>query len=208
MNKWFYTLVLFAFINSAQADTMTAEQHLTAALKTLDSVQVDFEQTVINDNKEVVQQSSGSLAIQRPKKFNWTYEIPYEQKIIADGEHIWVYDVDLKQATVRPMDDSVGNTPIMVLLNSKRLETDFNINEIGQKKFLYWIELTPKVDNSQFKRLYFGLKDNEIMAMDLRDTFGQSTQITFKNHRYNVIHNPNVFSFEATPDIDVLSGQN
>lgn len=44
--------------------------------------------------------------------------------------------------------------------------------------------------------------------MDLRDTFGQSTQIAFKNHRYNVIHNPEVFHFEVTPDIDVFSGQN
>ena len=41
--------------------------------------------------------------------------------------------------------------------------------------------------------------------MDLRDTFGQSTQITFSDHRYKVIHNPAKFTFIATPDIDVFS---
>ncbi len=208
MNKWFYTLALLLVSINVQAANLTAEQRLTKALKTLDSVEVNFEQTVINDNKQVVQQSTGSLAIQRPNKFNWTYKTPYEQQIIADGEKIWVYDVDLKQATVKPMDDTIGKTPIMVLMNTKKLTSDFNINDIGQKKFLYWIELTPKTDNGQFEHLYFGLKDNQIMAMDLRDTFGQSTQIAFKDHRYNVIHNPIVFQFNATPDIDVYSGQN
>ncbi len=207
MIKLTLTLCLISFISIAQSSTEIAQQRLNAALKTLDSVHVSFEQTVINDNNQVIQQSTGSLAIQRPKKFNWTYKTPYEQQIIADGEEIWVYDVDLKQASVKPMDDAIGKTPIMVLMNSKTLAADFNINEIGQKKFLYWVELTPKTDNGQFDRLYFGLKDNEIMAMDLRDTFGQSTQIAFKAHRYDVIHNPATFMFEVTPDIDVYSGQ-
>lgn len=208
INHWLIGLTFLSitsFIHAA--DNSDAQTRLSKALKALDSVQVNFEQTVLNDNSEIIQQSSGHLAIQRPNKFNWTYQTPNEQQIIADGKEIWVYDVDLKQASVKPMDATLNNTPIMILLNSKLLESDFNLNEIGQKKFLYWVELTPKNTEAQFERLYFGLKDNQIMAMDLRDTFGQSTQIVFKQHRYNVIHNPATFTFEATADIDVYSGQ-
>lgn len=207
MIKWALTLTLVGFMSYAHSAADIAEQRLNAALKTLDSVQVTFEQTVLNDDSQVIQQSTGNLAIQRPKKFNWTYKTPYEQSIIADGEEVWIYDVDLKQARVKPMSEAINQTPIMVLMNAKTLKEDFKINEIGQKKFLYWVELTPKTNNGQFERIYLGLKENEIMAMDLRDTFGQSTQIAFKQHRYNVIHNPATFIFEATSDIDVYGNQ-
>jgi chaperone LolA len=205
---WLLSLTLCAFNGLVNAqDNNAAQMRLSKALKALDSIQVNFEQTVLNDNSDVIQQATGSLAIQRPKKFNWTYKTPNAQQIIADGHEIWVHDVDLKQATVKLMDESLSNTPIMILMNSKLLESDFNLNEIGQKKFLYWIELTPKKQDAQFERIYFGLKDKQIMAMDLRDTFGQSTQIVFSEHRYGVIHNPATFIFEATPDIDVFGGQ-
>lgn len=206
MIKWFYTLIFITLSFSTQATETEGKQRLTTALKSLDSIKVNFEQTVINDDNEVIQTSTGDLAIQRPKKFNWSYKTPFEQQIIADGEEIWVYDVELKQASVKPMDDSIGKTPIMILMDTKRLDSDFNVNVIGQKKFLYWIELTPKIENDQFERIYFGLEDDQIMAMDLRDTFGQSTQIVFKQHRYDVIHNPSVFRFNATPDIDIFGG--
>jgi len=204
---WFLSLLLMSFSSLYAADNNEAEMRLSKALKALGSVQVNFEQTVLNDNSEVIQQSTGSLAIQRPDKFNWTYKTPNEQQIIADGKDVWVYDVDLKQASIKPMDESLNNTPIMVLMNSKLLTQNFNINEVGQKKILYWVELTPKNKDAQFERLYFGLDKDKVMAMDLRDSFGQSTQIVFKDHRYNAIQDPSTFIFEATPDIDVYSGQ-
>ncbi len=208
ITHWFLSLSILSFSGLLNAaEIQQAQERLSKALKALDSIQVNFEQTVLNDNSEVIQQSTGNLSIQRPNKFNWTYKTPNEQQIIADGKEVWVYDVDLKQASVKSMDETLTNTPIMILMNSNLLESDFEINEIGQKKFLYWIELTPKNKDSQFERLYFGLEKDQIKAMDLRDTFGQSTQIVFKQHRYNAIHNPATFIFDATPDIDVYSGQ-
>lgn len=198
-------IALLLLAHSAYA--VTGSERLASALKTLDSIFVDFEQTVINDENQVIQQSAGQLAMQRPGKFNWTYKTPYEQQIIADGKEIWIYDVALKQATVKSIDQNIGQTPIMVLMNSSNLEQDFQINEIGQKKYLYWVELTPIHENGQFERLYFGLKDNQIMAMDLRDNFGQSTQIVFKQHRYDVIHNPSLFQFNASADTDIYHAE-
>lgn len=204
---WLLSLSVLSVSTLHALENQQAHDRLNKALKALDSIQVSFEQTVVNDNNQVIQQSTGSLAIQRPNKFNWTYKTPNEQQIIADGKEVWVYDVDLKQASVKAMDETLNNTPIMILMNSKLLESDFNLNEIGQKNFLYWVELTPKSKDAQFERLYFGLDKNQIMAMDLRDAFGQSTQIVFKHHRYNVIHDPATFIFETAPDIDVYSGQ-
>ncbi|MCZ6486880.1 MAG: outer membrane lipoprotein chaperone LolA [Gammaproteobacteria bacterium] len=84
------------------AFAQSAEQRLNDALANLDNLTAEFKNSVRDDDKKIVQQSSGTLAIQRPGKFSWIYTEPYEQQIIADGEELWIYDVDLDQVTVRP----------------------------------------------------------------------------------------------------------
>lgn len=180
------------------------EDRLNRALKSLDSLQADFKQTVLDDEKNVVQQSSGKVSIQRPGKFAWIYQHPYEQQIIADGKELWVYDVDLDQVTVKPMQVSLATAPIMVLMQQQPVETQFEIREIGQRKYLYWVELVPKKKDMEFTRVFIGLEDEIVKAMELRDNFGQSTQIVFENLRNNVIFNPDTFVFIPPPGVDVF----
>ena len=42
-----------------------------------------------------------------------------------------------------------------------------------------------------------------VRAMEMRDRFGQSTQIVFENLRTGVIHDPRTFRFEPPPGVDV-----
>jgi outer membrane lipoprotein carrier protein len=180
------------------------EDRVNKALSSLDNLQADFKQTVLDDNKKVVQQSSGTVSISRPGKFSWIYQHPYQQKIIADGKELWVYDVDLDQATVKPMQNALASAPIMVLMNNQKVETQFDVNAVGQRKYLYWVELTPKKSDMEYSTVYIGLDKNEIKAMELRDSFGQSTQIVFENLRTNVVFDPKTFKFEAPPGVDVF----
>jgi outer membrane lipoprotein carrier protein len=180
------------------------EDRVNRALTTLDNLKADFKQTVLDDNKKVVQQSSGTVSISRPGKFAWIYKQPYEQQIIADGKELWVYDVDLDQATVKPMESGLATAPIMVLMNNQKVETQFDVSELGQRKYLYWVELTPKKSDMEFSTVYIGLENDVIKAMELRDPFGQSTQIVFENLQTNMIFDPKTFKFEAPPGVDVF----
>ena len=173
----------------------SAEKRLHDALLNLDNLTADFKQTVLDDEKKVVQQSSGKVAIQRPGKFSWIYTTPYEQQIIADGKELWVYDVDLDQVTVKPM---------MILMRKEKLTDEFSISEVGQRKFLYWVELEPRSQDMDYTNVYIGLKDGAVKAMELRDKFGQSTQIVFDNLRLKVIHNPKTFRFIPPDGVDVF----
>ena len=56
-----------------------------------------FEQELIDADDAVVEESSGTLDIQRPGRFRWSYTEPYRQDLIADGTNLWSYDVDLEQ---------------------------------------------------------------------------------------------------------------
>ncbi len=198
---------LFAFsvfIASLPLSASEVEDRVNRSLSSLDNLRAEFKQTVLDESKQVVQQSSGEVSISRPGKFAWIYRQPYEQRIIADGRELWVYDVDLDQATVKPVADALGTAPIMVLMTDERVEQQFDVAEIGQRKYLYWVELTPKQADMEFTTVYLGMDGEIIKAMELRDAFGQSTQIVFDNLRTDMVFDPKTFVFEAPPGVDVF----
>ncbi len=180
-----------------------AEQRLRAALKNMDNLSAEFKQTLRDEDKKIVQQSRGTLALQRPGKFSWSYIEPYEQRIVADGSELWIYDVELEQVTVKPMDESLSNAPIMILMKQSDVTQEFTVSEVGQRKYLYWIELKPNASDLEYTTIYIGLEDGSVKAMELQDQFGQSTQIVFENLRVGVVHNPETFKFVPPPGVDV-----
>ena len=202
--KYLVLLVTIMLSLPSTGFAQSAEKRLNDALGNLDNLTADFKQTVLDDDKKIVQQSSGKVAIQRPGKFSWIYTTPYEQKIIADGKELWVYDVDLDQVTVKPMAAGLASAPIMILMRKEKLASEFNISEVGQRKFLYWVELEPKSQDLEYTSVYIGLEDGAVKAMELRDKFGQSTQIVFENLRLNVVHNPKTFIFVPPKGVDVF----
>ncbi len=204
MNKSILLVILVSAQIFLPVWATEVEDRLNRAMSSLDNLQADFKQTLLDDNKKIIQQSMGKVSIQRPGKFLWIYEKPYEQQIIADGKEIWVYDVDLDQATVKPMEASLSSAPIMVLMKNQRVETEFEVNEIGMHKILYWIELIPKNSDMEYSKIYIGMDGEIIKAMELRDSFGQSTQITFENQRLNMIFKPDTFKFIPPPGVDVF----
>jgi outer membrane lipoprotein carrier protein len=192
---------LLLIANPAWAED--AAERLKTALKNMDNLSTEFKQTLLDEDKNVVQQSRGTLALQRPGKFAWIYTEPYEQRIIADGTELWVYDVELDQVTVKPMDQGLSNAPIMILMKQADVSEQFEINEVGQRKFLYWVELSPHAGDLEYTHVYIGIDGDSVRAMELQDQFGQSTQIVFENQRTGVVHNPATFKFVPPPGVDV-----
>ena len=194
-------IVLLMLSHPAWADD--AGQRLKLALKQMDNLTTDFKQTLLDEDKNIVQQSRGTLALQRPGKFAWHYTHPFEQRIIADGSELWIYDVELDQVTVKPMDQGLANAPIMILMKQADISEQFDVNEVGQRKFLYWVERVPHGSDLEYTHIYIGIDGDQVRAMELQDQFGQSTQIVFENLRTGVVHNPATFRFVPPPGVDV-----
>ncbi len=197
-----YLVVIIAFF-AGTVGASEAEDRLNKALKNLDNLTAEFKQTLRDEDKQVVQQSRGTLALQRPGKFAWIYIDPFEQQIIADGSELWIYDIELDQVTVKPMDESLSSAPIMLLMKQSNVGEQFRVSEVGQRKYLYWVELESQAPDLEFTHIYIGLEDGNVRAMEMRDRFGQSTQIVFENLRTGVIHDPRIFQFEPPPGVDV-----
>ncbi len=202
---------LFACLVPLFASTMATAGPATERLEEfttgLQSFTAGFVQTVYDEDQRPIQESHGQAWLQRPGLFRWEYETPYEQTIVADGERLWIHDEDLDQVTVKKADRALGTAPIMLLSDSEPLAEQFEITDRGEREGLYWVELRPRVDDTDFRRIFLGLDDEALKVMELRDRFDQATQIRFHHVRLNPEIEPTRFEFTPPEGADVIRAE-
>ena len=177
---------------------------LHAFLEGTQSAQGSFRQNVVNKDGRTTQATSGTFAFQRPGKFRWTYEKPFDQLIVGDGAKVWVFDRDLNQVIVRKLDAALGATPAALLAGDNALEKNFTLVAGGEADGVEYVNATPKSAESQFTRIRLGFVDSLPRRMELTDAFGQATELTFSDVRRNPKLAGDVFQFTPPKGADVV----
>lgn len=192
-------------VSSAHASGRESLDTFTKGLKGLDG---QFTQQVFDSKGKRKESSSGRVALSAPRLFRWEYLKPYPQLIVADGKKIWVYDPDLKQASVRPQGAEEQNSPLAALIDPQRLDRDFNVADAGTKDGLDWLELTPKQDeNAGFQNARLGFDSNGLARMQILDALGQRTDIRFSGWKRNPSFSAKTFRFTPPKGADVVGAQ-
>jgi outer membrane lipoprotein carrier protein len=163
-----------------------------------------FSQTVISKSGRTPQKANGSLLFARPGKFRWTYDKPYYQLIVGDGEKLWVYDKDLNQVTVKKLGAALGASPAALLSGDKAWDEKFVLKNAGQSDGLEWLEATPKAEDGTFAGIRIGLSGNLPRTMELRDNFGQTTLLNFERFERNPAIDDGQFRFAPPKGADVV----
>ncbi|HET7032721.1 MAG TPA: outer membrane lipoprotein chaperone LolA [Casimicrobiaceae bacterium] len=180
-------------------------EQLRAFHATTKTGKVEFRQVVIGKSQQGQQrESSGTFAFQRPGKFRWFYEKPFEQLIVGDGEKLWVYDRDLNQVIVRKLDVALGSTPAALLAGDSALEKNFVLIDAGRKNDLDYVDAKPSSSDTGFALVKIGLSDNLPRTMELTDTFGNVTVLTFSRFERNSTVDPGLFKFVPPQGADVI----
>jgi len=205
MNFMKQACILGFFLMASVAEA-GAINSLRSFIQNVRTVRAEFSQTVLDKNTQVVQRGSGVMQFERPGKFRWVYEKPYEQLIVGDGAQIWFYDHDLNQVTVRKLDAAIGSSPAALLAGSGNIETEFDLEEIGLQGDTEWLEARPKVTESTFEWVRLGFsRKGTLKAMELHDHFGQTTVLAFAGLEQNSRLAPELFKFSPPPGADVIS---
>ncbi|MCH9716419.1 MAG: outer membrane lipoprotein chaperone LolA [Gammaproteobacteria bacterium] len=172
-------------------------------LSAIRSMQASFTQKVLTKNREL-SNSSGTMALERPKHFRWQTKSPMEQLLVADGEKFWLYDVDLEQVTVRSQAELEGAAAGLFLGEDRaRFFHDFHVTETQQNKLDEFIlEATEKQANIQRMMLQFD--DTQLVRMDLYDQLGQKTIIRFQQVKNNDALPSTLFRFTPPAGVDVV----
>lgn len=168
------------------------------------TLQGRFEQSLIDAEGAVVEVTSGTLEIERPTRFRWTYTEPYEQWLVADGLNIWSYDVDLEQVTVKPQAEALSNTPALLLGGSADALDQFEFDGSMIENDTTWVRMRPKDDSSGFNRLELGFFGGQLSRMVFFDNLEQTTLVAL----YDVVINEPIdtlqFEFAVPDDADLV----
>ena len=177
--------------------------HYTQGLKGLDG---KFEQKVFEANGKMKEDSTGSVALSAPRLFRWEYLKPNPQLIVADGDHVWVYDPDLEQVTVKNQGTEEQQSPLTVLIDPTELDRRYAVADAGTHDGLKWISLAPKKkdDDSEFKVAMLGFNGDNLQQMNLTDNLGQRTEIAFSGWRRNPTFAKGTFAFTPPKGVDIV----
>lgn len=198
-------LSIFLMSMIANADS-TPAQKLEGFISRAKNLQAEFTQTSLDETGKVIQSSQGDFYLQQPGKFRWNYNQPYAQQIVSKNGKVWFYDADLEQLIIKKIDQSIGDTPALLLSGSVDLNEKYTIVRQRQEGDILWLKLTPKDTESSFKYILVGLKGDMLYGMELSDNFGQLTQIIFSNITLPKTLAPELFEFTAPEGTDVFEG--
>ena len=173
-------------------------------LQSTRTLKAEFAQIVIAKNGRKPQQSSGIVSISRPGKLRWEILKPYPQLVVGDGEKIWIYDQELQQVTVRKAGQAISGSPAALLAGNNDLEKNFDLKEAGNADGMAWVEATPKSNESGFERVRLGFAGADLKAMELNDSFGQTTQVSFSKIERNPVLPATHFKFTPPAGVDVV----
>ncbi|HVY67188.1 MAG TPA: outer membrane lipoprotein chaperone LolA [Gammaproteobacteria bacterium] len=192
---------------AAEGNAAAGIATLEAFLSDVHSLTADFKQELWTADHRLLQTETGTLSLRRPNRFRWVYAKPTQLTVVADGKQLWIYDVELAQVTVAPLDTTVESTPAMLLSGDRNVRDGFDVVRTDTFDGLDWIKLVPKTGGTDFSSVLIGFKGKVPQRLELVDGLNQVTRIELEN----LIVNPDVadatFEFKPPAGVDVIGGQ-
>lgn len=187
-------------------------------VKTVTTGKADFTQVVTSPAKDGqsprVKTSSGTFEFSRPSRFRFDYRKPFVQTIVADGQTVWLYDADLNQVTARKQAAVLGATPAALIAsaaNVKALQADFVLADAPDTDNLQWVTATPKAKDSSIQSVRVGFAavpgtqgGAVLRTLEILDSFGQRSALTFSAFQVNPVIAASVFEFKTPAGADVI----
>ncbi len=197
-------LSMMLFTSAHAQKNNQAVDKLTERLAGLNSFIADFSQRLINTDSVTVEPSLGRMVFQRPGKFRWIYETPYEQEIISDGKTLWVFDIDLDQVTIRPASEGLDRSPITILDEPDEIANLYNVEILEERSNEIEIKLVPNYDGAAFKYVILIFSAKKLVAMEIFDNFDQFNSLSFHNVEMNTELDMRQFNFVPPKGVDVI----
>lgn len=201
--------VLLWSATPARADGLA---ELDQFLREVGSAQASFTQVVTSPKRanETVARSktsTGRFEFLRPGRFRFEYTKPFEQTIVADGDTLWLYDVDLNQVTARQQKDVLGSTPAALIASGtdlKGLEQAFELKAAPATDGVEWVDAKPRQSDGQLKSVRVGFRSGQLAELQIVDSLGQRSVLSFGDWKGNVALKADRFRFQPPAGADVI----
>jgi outer membrane lipoprotein carrier protein len=204
------TFLVAACAGSAWANGLNS---LESFLQSTQTGRAEFTQTVTSPSRAgqapKVKNSSGSFEFARPNRFKFVYKKPFEQTLVADGQTLWMHDVDLNQVTASKQANVLANTPAALIAASgdiKALQQHYTLQAQPDADGLAWVSATPKAKDGNLQSMRVGFKTpgGELAELDILDGFGQRSVLKFAKVALNPALAKDAFDFKPPAGVDVV----
>jgi outer membrane lipoprotein carrier protein len=118
-----------------------------------------FTQTLTNPTFNRKSTSSGEVLLKKPGRMRWNYEKPEPKMYLADGDLLWLYEPEDKQAFKQDLKSSQLPAALAFLTGKGKLSDEFDISFAANPGYGtardYVLLLQPKRAQAQVKSLMF-----------------------------------------------------
>lgn len=184
-------------------ENTAASKKLSGYLNNYVNYSADFQQSTFDARGGLIRQSQGKVMIARPGRFRWQTSSPSKQLVIANGNKLWIYDIELAQVTEQDLSQQ-GLTPGVLLSRSiSQLAQQFNVSEQQDG----WFTLKPKQQTAGFESASLQFTKGKLTGLKLLNPLGQTSEFKFTNIKSasKPFLNNDLFDFLPPPGVDVLN---
>jgi len=178
---------------------------------TMKDITASFNQETFLSIANRIEKAEGNVFMKQGGKMFWDYTHPTPQKIILDGENLWVYLPEEKQVVKSSFtsfsshivaDLFYGRVNIMKRFNVSFLSTGTEDNSSN-----IFLELLPKEYNPTIKRLLLEIDPvgSLITKTVLEDELGTKTTLMFSEIKVDKGIEDSFFIFTPPPGVEIFS---
>lgn len=170
-----------------------AKLELRQLLAQFQSLQANFSQEIADMQGELLQETEGSILLQKPNMLRWEVKSPDESLLIADGKTVYNIDPFVEQVTLIEQQSLTATNPLMLLISDDEEQwASVNI-EKRDSDFI----IKPQNADAQISLLILSFnKDKQLSLLTSVDQQHQRNVISFSEIEYNVTTPANVFSYK------------
>ena len=190
----------------------TSVQRFVELLAHSEAIRADFTHPMRDKGGNLLDQSRGWMAWQRPQNFRWEIITPLTQTLIIKGDLFYQYDRDLEQLIVQPVSADIAALPNVLLTGDAavvdaryRVESvkTVAIQALGnpvQQRF----RLMPKSDGGLFNAIMIEFSGQQITAISIEDDLQQTSRFEFSQTRWLKAVGIDLFELKTAPGTEII----
>ncbi|MBI3354883.1 MAG: outer membrane lipoprotein carrier protein LolA [Nitrospirae bacterium] len=222
MRKLIYSIITLLF--SASLASAAEPNDLDVILKKIDERQKTVEAMkgsfIQRKSLSLLQNelvSKGLMYFKRPQKMMWKYREPEKNIMIVNGNIVWLYLPELKEATRFDLSQKADIKRIFEKMavgmgqSPDELKKDYDVSLLKKvkkgEKNLYVLELIPrdKAISGLFKKIHLWFSDDGLLyKTELFEKNNDTTIVEFQKLEINKSIPDSLFEFKPPKDVKVL----
>jgi outer membrane lipoprotein carrier protein len=170
-----------------------------------------FNQTLTNATFGRKSSSSGEVLLKKPGRMRWNYAQPETKMYLADGNTLWLYEPEDKQAFKQDLKSSQLPATLAFLTGQGKLAAEFDIAAAGPKTPYgtardYVLALSPKAPQAQVKTILFVVEPGTFNVREsvIVDQQGNVNDLLFSDIHINTNVSDATFRWAPPPGVRLI----